>query len=269
MILLYAFGFLSGTVIGSFSGAWASSYLNQRSIWRRSACLECQHPLHWLDLIPVISYFLLRGQCRYCGKKIPKEDLWVEVILGIFTALLFYKFFAGASSVILPLENYYKLAFTLFVFSILSTLSIIDLKIGLLPDKIIFPGIIVSLGYWVIGVLGGLGGVNDFAWALISGAVAALFFALLIIITKGRGMGWGDVKYVFFLGLVLGFPGTATGLFLAFLLGSITSVGLIILGKKRFGATIPFGPFLSLGAVLAILYGIDLLQLYLKALYSY
>jgi prepilin signal peptidase PulO-like enzyme (type II secretory pathway) len=251
-------GFLIGAVLGSFSGAWADRYIKNKSMWGRSECISCSHKLSWYDLVPIVSYFLNSGKCRYCGKKIPYEDLLVEIILGSITAILFlYQF---------PTQSY-KLLFELFVLTVLSTVFIIDLKVGLIPDKIVFPAVLVSILYWIIGIMGGFGGSwEEFAWALICASGASLFFAFLILVTRGRGMGWGDVKFVFFLGLILGFPNILIGLFLSFLFGAVISLLMIFRGKKSFGATVPFGPFLSLGTIATILYGEKILIWYVSLL---
>jgi len=148
--------------------------------------------------------------------------------------------------------------YTLFVVTILALLFLIDLDTGLLPDVITYPASLAALLYLLVAK------PYTLTPNLLSGAVPALAFALLIILTRGKGMGWGDVKYVFFLGLVLGFPSIVVAIFLAFLLGAVVGIGLILIGNKKFGQTIPFGPFLSLGAYIALLYGSQLIRFYLS-----
>ena len=92
------------------------------------------------------------------------------------------------------------------------------------------------------------------------------FFIFLILITSGKGMGWGDVKYVLFIGLVLGFPNGIVSIFLSFLIGAVFSLVLIGLGRKSFGQTIPFGPFLSLGAFITLFWGPQLINWYLNGM---
>lgn len=101
-------------------------------------------------------------------------------------------------------------------------------------------------------------------WSVLSGTAVAAAFAGLIIITRGRGMGWGDVKYVFFLGLALGFPNVVVAVLSAFFLGAALSLVLIALRQKKINQTIPFGPFLSLGAIIALYFGPQIVNWYLN-----
>jgi prepilin signal peptidase PulO-like enzyme (type II secretory pathway) len=100
----------------------------------------------------------------------------------------------------------------------------------------------------------------QFSNYLISTIGASLFFLLLVLITKGKGMGLGDVKYGAFMGLLLGYPGIVVGLYTAFLTGALVGVILIIAKKRKFGQIIPFGPFLVLGTVVAMFWGNQLLN---------
>lgn len=261
-LFITIFGFIVGTVLGSFSGAWADRYLREKSMWGRSQCVSCKKKLSWFNLVPIFSFVLQSGKCSFCKNKIPREDFGVEIVLGLLSGLIFYLTFKDPLSLYSPVI-FYKLIFELFVLTVLSTITIIDYKVYLIPDKIIFPSILISIFYWIVGIIFFNFSPEIFSQALISAASASLFFAFLIIATRGKGMGWGDVKYVFFLGLILGFPNILVGIFLSFLLGAVVSLVLISIRKKSFGAVVPFGPFLSLGTLIAIYFGDDLFQLYL------
>ena len=169
---------------------------------------------------------------------------------------------------------------------------ITDLKQGLIPDRITYPAIIIGFVYLILSTLvktfllyqslasSNLGRfllpphssyfmnhvliVSSPLWL---GAVTAIglgvFFASLIFLTRGRGMGGGDFKLGIFLGLVLGFPSALVALMLAFLSGSVVGIALLLCGKKKFGQTIPFGPFLSFGAIATLFWGDKILNWYL------
>lgn len=184
--------------------------------------------------------------------------------------------------------------FKTFLVSILAVVFLIDLKSGLIPDKIILPATIVTTCYFLFSfslksvifyqdlVQNPLGKyllppyssyfVDNLqriwlglAWNVLAALVMSLIFASLIIITRGRGMGWGDVKYVFLLGVALGFPNIIVAVMLAFLTGAIFSLILIMIRKKHFGQTIPFGPFLSLGAGISLFLGTQIINWYLES----
>lgn len=277
-------GFLIGAVLGSFVKALADRSLTGKSFWGRSYCPSCKAGLRWYDLFPILSYIFLRGRCRYCGKKIPLEYPIAEIILGILIAYLF-----AQSQSLFTLE----LLFKTFFIVILTILFLTDLKKMLIPDRIMIPAIMIGtislaaitiykiayLYYYLsqsaVGRLllpphseyfqrHALIIAQPFFWSLITGVLIGGFFLGLIIITKGKGMGGGDVKLGAFIGIMLGFPQALLALVLAFLTGAVFSVGLVIAGKKHFGQTIPFGPFLVLGALIALFWGGKILNWYLN-----
>lgn len=290
-------GLVVGSVLGSFIEATAGRVINNRSVWGRSYCLRCQSKIRWYDLFPILSFLFLRGRCRDCHKKIPPETLIVEIATAFLVATLFYLYFPNIDRLLN--KDYYAvfglldLLFKLFVLVILEIVFITDFKVGLIFDKITYPASLIAFVYLFISSvvksalfyqqlqtspLGTylLPPVSGFfytqlerlwlplGWSIIMALILSGFFALLIVITKGRGMGWGDVKYAFFLGLALGFPYGIEAIFLAFFAGAVISLLLVAFSKKRFGQTIPFGPFLSLGALLSLFWGQKILDLYFK-----
>lgn len=258
-------GGVVGANFGSFVQAIALRCINQKSFRGRSYCPACKIKLQVADLFPIISYLYLGGKCRYCHKPIARSYILVEVVMAIIVAILFIQFLPPLNDLLYP--NYYTylslgdILFKVLVICVLVILFIIDLKIGLLPDRITYPAIIFA-SFYLISVAAVTSDWTPLIWSFLSGVIAAGFFAILIILTRGKGMGWGDVKYVLFLGIALGFPKIVAAIFLAFLLGAIVAIFLLISGKKRFGQTIPFGPFLSLGALLVILWGNEILGWY-------
>jgi len=211
----------------------------------RSACDHCRRKLAPRDLVPIVSWLWLRGRCRFCGDKISGQYPLVELVSGLWflvAALL-------ASSV-------WHFLFLVVWGSVFLVLFVTDLKYGLIPDKIVIPGIILALGLgWVSGNLGILG--------ILAGLLVVSFFGFLIWVTKGRGMGGGDLRLGFLIGLVSGWPRVLLAVFLAFVLGAVVSLGLIALGKKKFGQTVPFGPFLIVATLVSYLWGEGILRWYL------
>lgn len=294
---LVVFGFFIGTILGSFAKAVADRQQKQNSLRGRSYCASCKHNLAWYDLFPVISYMWLSGKCRYCHKKIPLGNLTSEVVGFLIVLVLISQTFDTGLllnptiQTIIPIGD---IIFKIFVVTVLFILFLTDLKTGLLPDKITYPAIIIATSYlllatsyksWLlyeslkISPIGRylLPPYSGYVWelilrlwqvpvlAVITGLAISLIFVMLIVITKGKGMGWGDVKFVLFIGIALGFPNGIIAIFLAFLAGAIFSVVLLALGKKHFGQTIPFGPFLSFGTYIALLWGSQILNWYLTS----
>jgi prepilin signal peptidase PulO-like enzyme (type II secretory pathway) len=143
-----------------------------------------------------------------------------------------------------------SLAYYLFIVSSLVVVFFTDLKYGIIPDKVIFPAALVSLLYLFINP-------NSLILShLLSAGGGGLFFLFLFLITQGKGMGFGDVKFAFLMGLILGFPDIIVSLYIAFLTGAIVGCILIVWRKKKLvGTSIAFGPFLVLGTLLAMFWG--------------
>ncbi|MBI2330357.1 prepilin peptidase [Candidatus Daviesbacteria bacterium] len=279
-------GFIVGVVLGSLVKALADRSLGMKSFWGRSYCPSCKAGLRWYDLFPIFSYIFLNGKCRYCKKKIPLEYPITEIILGILIAYLFTQ--TQFSLISIP-----DLILKIFFIVILVVLFITDFKKMFIPDRIVIPAIIISLislvaiTVYKIGYLyfylsqspigrkllppysdyfqrHALAAAEPLYLGILMGLLIGGFFLSLIIITRGKGMGGGDVKLGAFIGLMLGFPQALFAVVLSFLTGAIFSIILIIAGKKHFGQTIPFGPFLVLGSLIMLFWGNQIMDWYLK-----
>lgn len=244
-------GFILGTVLGSFAKALADRSLTNRSFWGRSYCPKCKQSLRWYDLFPILSFISTGGKCRYCHKRIGVEYLLVEIVMGILIGFLFWQ------SLFTP-----DLIVKTFSITILAVLFITDLKEMFIPDRIVIPAIIISLVYLMFLAIYKMNLQPLFGPVLMALLIGSFFMAL-IIITRGKGMGGGDVKLGVFMGLALGFPQALIALIIAFLSGAIVSLMLIVGGKKHFGQVIPFGPFLVIGSLAALFWGDQILKWYL------
>lgn len=213
--------------------------------WGRSYCPNCKHSLSWQDLIPILSFVALLGKCRYCRQSIAPQYPLVELATGV----LF--FFVGMVAV-----DVIELIYLLIVACFLIIIFVYDLKHYIIPDKVIFPIIFIALFYNLIFHL------SSFIPYFVAAVLAGGFFLAIVLMSGGRWMGVGDIKLAFLMGLVLGFPNILAALFLAFLLGAIIGVGLIISGKKTLKAEVPFGPFLATGTFVALFWGSQLISWY-------
>lgn len=243
---------LLGLLIGSFLNVVIWRVPRHESVVSPpSRCPGCEQLIRPYDNIPVLSWLILRGKCRDCKTKISVRYPLVEAGTAILWGLLAWRF---AGSWALP--AYLVLAGGLVV------LSLIDLDTFLLPNRIVYPlTIVVTVLFGVAGAVDG--GVGDFRRALLCGLVVFAVFLLLHLISP-RGMGFGDVKFSFVLGVALGWVSPATaflGIFMGFLLGSVVGIGLIATKVKTRKDHVPFGPFMALGAVSALLIGPPILRL--------
>ena len=251
-IWIAAFALL-GMAVGSFLNVCIDRLPAQESlVFPASHCASCRHRLSVKELIPVLSYIWLRGRCRYCNTPIPRRLLWVEVGTGVLFAYLYWHY---GFSIELAVVTLYCCLFLV--------LMVIDLEYHILPNKLVYPGIVVALAISVaFSVLpNNLEIVPEIKSAAAGGGIGLGLFLLIIVVSRG-GMGWGDVKMASLIGLVIGYPLVFVALFLAVVSGGLISWVLILTKAKSRKQSIPFGPFLSLGAIATLLWGNIILDWY-------
>lgn len=244
-----------GLVMGSFVNVVIGRTLSGESfVSGRSRCDHCKQLIAWYDNVPLLSFVLLGGRCRQCKKRIS----WQHPVVEIMTALLFvwwygvgFAFFQLTQS---PLP-YLQPAFWLVIGILLLIVVISDLISTLIPDYAVVGLGILALLYRLYLVSAGVMEPLDLWRAIFIGESLAVLFGLIIAMTKGRGMGWGDVKLILVLGWLVGYPRMVVGTFLSFFIGAMVGIVLLAFKKRRFGQAIPFGPFLVLGALLALVWG--------------
>lgn len=240
MVVFYIFFFVLGTVIGSFLNVVINRLKTRESILKnRSYCPFCKKKLTWSELIPIVSFIFQRGRCKKCNKKIS----WQYPLVEFFTGLVFLLNFI-----------YQVPVFWFLIACFLIILFVFDLKHYLVPDKVIYPAIIITIIYRLFA------NFHYFLAALVGGG----FFLIIVLISKGKWMGVGDIKIGALMGLLLGWEFLLTALFLAFLIGAIVAIILLILKKKTFQSEIPFGPFLIGATFITLLWGNILLNWYLN-----
>ena len=259
-MLLYLLLLFIGTALGSFSLvlAWR---MHSGTDWvrGRSACDSCKHELGVTDLIPVVSYAVLRGACRYCKKPIPKTVLLAETGFGI-VAVLSFVFWPYAL---------FGFGFVLFgmwitILVLLSALFWYDMRWFLLPNKLVYPLIVLSalfvLGVWLVqnsSVTSGL-------LVPVGSAVflSGLFFVLYAV-SRGKWIGFGDVRLAVALGLILGSPLLSwIMLFIASCLGILVALPKLVNKKIKFQTQIPFGPLLISATIIVFLFGRNIIRSY-------
>ncbi|MBU1613319.1 prepilin peptidase [Patescibacteria group bacterium] len=218
----------------------------------RSICIHCHRQLAWYENIPLFSYVFLGGKCRTCGKKIP----WFYTLVEIFMAVAFV-FIAWYR---LNIGHFTPLLFTRDIFFI-TILMIIFVFDGL--HKVILPHIV-----WLGAIVGLALNLLFFHFSFSSiffGALAAGgFFLLQFLVSKGRWIGGGDVRMGVMMGVWVGWPAVLVALLAAYVLGGVVGAALLIAGKKKIQSQIPFGTFLSVGTVIAIYYGDEIVRWYIS-----
>lgn len=284
--------FVLGLAVGSFLNVVIFRYKPEAKVFSfnvlkgRSKCPKCDKKLEWYELIPLFSFLFQVGKCRKCKKKISWQYPVVEFLTGtVFAGIpwFLYNFYNISNlSGSIDLNIFYLLCIAwIAVFCILILITWIDRHNYIIPNEL---NVILSfLGIGIIFLKDSIASaVLPFTRSflghyqiilspardiltnhLIGAFVGAGFFIFLILISKGKAMGWGDVKFAFAGGLVFGWPDIALALMISFVIGGIFGALYIVLGEKTMGDKLPFAPFLTIGMALTFLFGIQIIENYL------
>lgn len=241
MIIPTAFLFLLGLIVGSFLNVLGLRFNSGLTLGGRSFCVVCRKSLPWWELVPVISFVSLRGKCSECKTKIS----WQYPIVELWTGLIF----ATVPFLTIP------------VFCIFVVITIYDFRHKIIPDVLVYSAILLSF------LIRLYSGGNIFDW--LAGPILFAFFALVWFLSRGRAMGFGDAKLALAIGLLLGAPMGFSAFVLAFWIGTVITLGIMVLARLKFAlfkkgkrltmkSEVPFAPFLILGAWLSLILHLDL-----------
>jgi len=209
---------------------------------KRSFCDWCGEKLNWYDNIPLLSWIFLKGRSRCCGKRLPYSYPLVEFLVGVIFVVIFW----------MNLGNWWQIGLLMLISVFLMFSFIFDLKYMILPD---FSTVILI----VLAGLLTLGGYGNPPLQNIIAAMGSMgFLGALYLITKGKGMGLGDVKLAVFMGLFLGVK-VVVAYYIAFLVGAVLGGGLMLFKGMKRNREIPFGPFLILGTLIAYQWGEEII----------
>lgn len=257
VIAINIFIFLIGISIGSFINMAAYRIPADLSIIRpRSYCNYCKTTLPFFALLPIAGYLLTNGKCFKCKVKIPFEYPIVELFVGMFFVLIWQYYALSFQALSVP-STFFKsqwFIYTLTALWLFSTgllLSIIDFKHHILPDVIVIPGIFINI---ILSTFNQQIGFFEAIIGAFTGSVGLFLLSKLYeLIRKKEGMGFGDVKYLGFLGAALGWHGVLFTIFLASMLGSVIGILVLFVQRKNLHTPIPFGPFLALSGIIYFL----------------
>ena len=253
-IVTYIWILAIGLSFGSFLNVLIYRIPRNKSFSRgRSFCPKCKHQINFYDNIPILSWIILGGRCRYCKEKISFRYPLVELLNGL--AYIFFWYYSG---------------FTLhffagcFLSSVLIAIFFIDLDFQIIPDLFTIPGMIVGLA--ISFAPGGIGIVSSVLGLLVGGGTLYLIAVLGDFIFKKESMGGGDIKMAAMLGAILGWQKVVFIFFGGAVIGLLVSIVVMFFSKKvRQSRMIPFGPFLAVAAMVAMIYGDQLINYYLKS----
>ena len=259
-----------GLIIGSFLNVYIYRLHTGRSLQGSSHCLSCGTPLKWYELVPVVSYLVLRGRCRTCSSYIPFRYVLVELLTAALFVLEFY--LHGLSLLFMP---------ALLLLALLVVVAVYDLYHLIIPDELVVA--LAAAGLLLVGLSVDTGWSAQTGQLLLQHIGAALaaagFYASLWWFSHGRWIGFGDVKLAFPLGLVVGLPAVFSFIVLSFWVGAILSVlyMLIVQGLKRgqpylsfhfvpltIKSEVPFAPFLIIAFLIVWWFDLSVLTLFVN-----
>ena len=274
------FLFLFGITLGSFLNVLILRYelggaVFGRQLKGRSICHHCHKTLSWYELIPIVSFVIQLGKCRSCGEKILFQYPVVEIMAGIIVAT------------IPQILGFTPLAFVWVVaLLVLLVISFIDARHYVIPD--VLTAIIALLGIAATAIIA-IGDapflalipgtfLGDYAFVfsftnnpwllrLTAAFVGGAFFSSIILLSRGKAMGWGDAKLIAAVGLLIGWPDILLVIMIAFIAGAIVGVTMLVGKKKRFKDALPFGPFIAFGVIMVVYFGYDIISLYFRFLH--
>ncbi len=251
MEIVYAvFFMIFGLVFGSFFNVVGLRVPKGQSIISPpSHCEGCNRRLTALDLVPVFSYLFLRGKCRSCGAKIGFFHPLMELLTGVLYAFAYLHF--GFTL---------ELVVAILFISLLIIITVSDIAYMLIPDKVLLP-------FGILLIISRIFSPLDQWWDAFVGAVIGFGILFLIAFVSKGGMGGGDIKLFFVIGLVLGSKLTILALFVSSIIGLVAGVSQLVWQKKGRKHPVPFGPWIALGSVVTYFYGTDILEWYMNLLF--
>ncbi len=260
-MLLIVLTFIFGLLVGSFLNVVILRLKSQEDIMlARSHCPKCRTTLQVWDLLPVISFVLLRGRCRYCQTRIAWQYPLIELATASLMAGTTYVVTQGQGLSSLT-DSYAVIAWLrdLYIVGLLIVIFVYDLKYYLILDKVTLPAIVILLIInWYLG------------WPVLDMLLAAGlgggFFGLQFVLSKGQWIGGGDLRLGVLMGIILSWPNILVGLFLAYIIGAVISLLLVAVKRKTAKSAVPFGTFLTIGTYLSMLFGSQIVTWYLNML---
>lgn len=245
--------FVIGVNCGSFINCLVWRLHAKKTILGRSFCPQCRKQINWYDNIPLLSFLLLKAKCRYCRQSISWQYPLVEAATAIIFILIWYSYYPHSQ-----FSNFQILRDWIFA-GFLIVIFIYDLRWYEILDTVTIPAMVIAFIFnlWL----------GASFWSLLLAAlIGGGFFLGQFLISQGRWIGGGDIRLGALMGLMLGYPQVVVALMIAYLSGSVVGAGLLVAKKKQWSSQIPFGTFLSLATIIAMLWGSEILSWYLNFL---
>lgn len=249
---------LLGIVVGSFLNVVVFRVRDNEPLTGRSKCRTCLEPVAVLDLVPVVSFFALKGRCRKCSSVIEWQYPVVELVMGVAFGLLCIRAILGIAIPSFITDDELILLFIrdAIVACFLMIIFVYDFRYSYILDKFSLPAIL--LAFMINASLG-----MSVEWMLLGGLVLGAFFAFQFLVSRGEWVGGGDIRMGMLMGVYLGLELGAVALFLSYVLGAIIGIFLIVFRHRKPESHVPFGTFMTLATFATLFFGQTLLEWYL------
>lgn len=261
-IIAYAvLAFIVGVITGSIVNATVLRTKAGLPIMSRAKCVSCVEPLAWFDLIPVVSYFALKGRCRRCSSAIEWQYPAVELAMGLLFALFAARIMLewGVPGYITGTEHVFLFLRDAMVSVFLVIIFLYDFRFSVIPDRFSIPAIIIVILFNVV--------LGASTWSMLLGGLAlGGFFSVQYLVSQGKWVGGGDIRMGLLMGFLLGLPLGIVALFWSYVLGAIGGVILLAFGHRKLDSHVPFGTFLAAATILVMIAGPAMLDWYLTVL---
>jgi leader peptidase (prepilin peptidase) / N-methyltransferase len=248
--------FIFGLIIGSFLNSLIYRLRFGGNIFKeRSRCPHCHKTLSWFELIPLLSFALQLGKCRSCRQKIS----WQYPLVELMTALLFlvsYLITSGSPTFTIQNSAFHILQYWFFM-AVLVCVFVLDFKWQIIPDSLTLPAMALAFLMLLVGF-----DFSNILYHLLAAAIGAGFFALQYFVSSGRWIGGGDIRLGALMGLMLGWPAVLLALMLAYIVGALTSIPLLLTQQKTLKSQLPFGTFLSLATLITLFWSQPIINWY-------
>ncbi|MEK7639116.1 MAG: prepilin peptidase [Patescibacteria group bacterium] len=256
--------FVFGLIIGSFLNVYIYRFNTGKSLAGRSHCLSCGMPLRWFDLFPLLSFLLLRSRCRVCGCRIPARYFAVELLTGLlFVATLTLS------------TDLWEVLVWFAILSVLVVILVYDINHFIIPDALTQSVLLLALlekGYEITQG----SSFETIGFDLLAALLGAGFFLFLFAVSRGKWLGFGDVKLAFPLGVLVGYGSVFSFIVLSFWIGAAMSLGIILYQQLKRGqallqlrsthltmkSAVPFAPFLIAGCLTVLFTHFDVLTIF-------
>ncbi len=260
--------FIFGLAIGSFLNCLIWRLHTGESLWGRSACPKCKNKIAWYDNIPVLSFVFLKAKCRLCHEKISWQYPLIELTVGILFALSFwvhFRFLANISpsdwlAYNFSWQDYLLIVRDWFFISVMIIVFVYDWRWYLILDVVVLPAcLIIFIANLFLGL--------EWKSLLFSGIIGASFFLIQFVVSRGKWIGGGDIRLGALMGMGLGWPYVLVAIFIAYFIGSIVGIGLILAGRKKMDSQVPLGVFLSIASIIVLFWGKEVMEWYWKMVF--